>query len=270
MALLCRKLGVSRSGYYSWLRRPRCARAIENESLLEEIRAIFKAHRGLYGSPRIHAVLRARGYAYNRKRIERLMRKAKIVSRVTKKFKAKRRDYAHHYGTANLLLEQGVPRKKNRVWVGDVTYIRVNGSWTYLAVVMDLCTRKIIGWAYSRSRDVQNIKDALEMAVNCSPPKSRTIFHSDQGTEYATSNYRNTLLSYGITQSMSRKGHCWDNAWMESFFHSLKTEMIYLQKFSNFVEATAYIMDYITFYNHKRIHSSLNYSTPQEYHRAVA
>ena len=198
------------------------------------------------------------------------MRKHKIVSKVTRRFKPRKINYAHYLGTPNLLLDREAPGKRDEVWVSDVTYIRVNGAWTYLAIIMDLYTRKVLGWAYSSSRKIQLVKEALAMAVSVSPPSKRTILHSDQGIEYTSTAYREKVLSYGITPSMSRKGHCWDNAFMESFFHTLKTEMIYFHKFSNITEATAYIMDYITFYNHKRIHSSLNYSTPQDYHRAAA
>lgn len=270
MAQLCRKLGVSRSGYYSWLRRPRSKRAIENEALVEHIKAIHTENRELYGSPRVHASLKERGQHYNIKRVARLMRENGIASKVTRRFKPRKQNYLTYTHVPNLLLERGIPTQKNQIWVGDVTYIRVNGSWTYLAVVMDLCTRKILGWAYGSHRKFDLVKEALSMAVSTSPPSKDTIFHSDQGIEYTVSTYQQLVKSYGITPSMSRKGHCWDNAWTESFFHTLKTEMIYFQKFSNLPEATAYIMDYVTFFNHKRIHSSLNYSTPNQYHLEAA
>lgn len=267
---MCRKLGVSRSGYYSWLSRSKSKRTIENEALTELIRAIHKEHRELYGSPRIHAVLKERGYQYNIKRVERLMRVHGIVSKVTKRFKPRKQNYLFYTQVPNVLLKRGMPTKKNETWVGDVTYIRANGKWSYLAVVMDLYTRKILGWAYGPSRKFDLVKEALSMAVRISSPGKDTIFHSDQGIEYTVSTYQQLVKSYGITPSMSRKGHCWDNAWTESFFHTLKTEMVYFQKFASIVEATAFIMDYITFYNHKRIHSSLNYTTPVEYHLRAA
>ena len=270
MAQLCRKLGVSRSGYYSWLSRPKSKRKVENESLVQEIKSIHKESRYLYGSPRVHAVLRKRGYHYNLKRIERLMRENDIVSRVTRKFKRKQRNYLFYNQAPNLLLERDAPTQKNEVWVGDVTFIRVNENWTYLAVVMDLYSRKVLGWAYGASKKSHLAKEALSMAVSNSPPSKETIFHSDQGIEYTSTLFQKQVREYGLTPSMSRKGHCWDNAFMESFFHTLKTEMVYFQKFSNIVQATSYIMDYITFYNHYRIHSSLNYDTPQEYHLRVA
>ena len=257
---------MSRSGYYSWLERGKSKRVVENEALVKEIKSIHKESRYLYGSPRVHAVLKKRGYSYNRKRVERLMRENRIISRVTRKFKKKRKNYLFYNQSPNLLLDRDLPSRKNQVWVGDITYIRTNANWTYLAVVMDLYSRKVLGWSYGASRKAHIAKEALSMAVNNSPPTKYTIFHSDQGIEYTSTVFQEHVRTLGLTPSMSRKGHCWDNAFMESFFHTLKTEMVYFQKFSNISEATAYIMDYITFYNHYRIHSSLNYDTPEAYH----
>lgn len=193
------------------------------------------------------------------------------MGKIRKRFKPRQKNSAFYYGAPNLLLGRKKPVRKNEIWVGDVTYIRVNGQWTYLAVVMDLYTRKVLGWAYAPSKIGLTVTEALAMAVELSPPiRDKTIFHSDKGMEFAAEVFRNELFKNGITPSMSRPRHCWDNATMESFFHSLKTEMVYLQNFKDFTEATAYIMDYISFYNHKRLHSSLNYCTPQEYYQSAA
>jgi len=266
---LCSKLGVSRSGYYAWLNRVECGREVENRGLVGEIRLIHRQSRGTYGSPRVHARLRQQGYRVNHKHVARLMRVHGIVSKMRLKFKA-RKSESQRYKTPNLLLDRSAPTHKNQVWVGDVTYVRIKGRWTYLAVVMDLYTRKIIGWSYSKYRLVSMTTDALLMAVQMERPRGKVIFHSDQGTEYTSNGYRAALAEHGITQSMSRKGCCWDNAFMESFFHTLKTEMLYFQKLHNFIQTTAYILDYIRFYNHERIHSSLDYKTPNEYVKLAA
>ena len=159
---------------------------------------------------------------------------------------------------------------KNEVWVGDITFIKVNKEWSYLSVVMDLHTRKIIGWTFEKKRSADMVSESLIMAANDNRYTSSTIFHSDQGSEYASRKYIKELDDRNIQASMSRKGHCWDNAYMESFFHSLKTEMIYFNHFKTLEEATAYIIDYIYFYNHERLHSGLGYQTPAEYERIVA
>lgn len=267
---MCRKLGISRSGYYAWLNRSESVREKENSTLTCEIRAIHEASRRTYGSPRVHAELRERGYPYNRKRIARLMRKNGIVAKMSKRFKPRNRDYGHYRRTSNLLLERGATSAKNQVWVGDITYIRVGKRWSYLAVVMDLHTRKIIGWAFSSRRTVDLVREALLMASRTSPPSSKTIFHSDQGIEYAANDFRELLESLKLVSSMSRKGSCWDNAYVESFFHTLKTEMVYFHSFKKLEQALAYIMDYITFYNTERLHSGLDYNTPNQCDRLAA
>jgi len=267
---LCRKLGVSRSGYYAWLNRRESSRARENRKLVGEIRVIHSASRETYGSPRVHATLRRQGYGVNRKRVARLMRVHGIVSKMRVRFKPRRHDGQRYNSVPNLLLDRSFPTEKNQVWVGDVTYVRIKGRWTYLAVVMDLHTRKVIGWSYSKYRLMSMATEALLMAVLTESPQGKLIFHSDQGTEYASNGFKAALAEHGIIQSMSRKGCCWDNAFMESFFHTLKTEMLYFQKLNNFIQATAYILDYIHFYNHERIHSSLEYKTPDQYDRLAA
>jgi transposase InsO family protein len=148
--------------------------------------------------------------------------------------------------------------------VGDITFIRVGGQWSYLSTVMDRHTRQIIGWSFAEARSAGLVGEALRMATYTHTPTSETIFHSDQGCEYASKEYRHVLESFGLQVSMSRKGHCWDNAYMESFYHTLKIEMVYFQKFRSLPEATAYIMDYIRFYNSERLHSGLNYLTPDQ------
>lgn len=242
----------------------------ENLELLERIKTIHEDSRRTYGSPRVHAVLKREGTHYNKKRIERLMRLNGIQAKMKAKFKKSNNLYTIGKSSKNLLLKQKPPKAKNQVWLGDVTYIRVGKNWSYLAVVMDLHSRRIIGWSFSKSKSKQIVIDAMRMAITCQRIKAKLVFHSDQGSEYFANEFRALLKENKITQSMSRKGHCWDNAHMESFFHSLKTEMVYFQNFQHLAQAMAYIIDYITFYNDKRIHSGLNYLTPKEFEKQVA
>lgn len=270
---MCRKLGVSRSGYYAWLKRPqKSALSIENEHVISKIREVYEESRRTYGSPRIHRKLREQGYRYNRKRIERLMRENQIVSIVKTKFKSAGKS-ALRYGVPNLLLERyrKAPSRPNTVWVGDVTYIRCGGKWIYLSAVMDLASREILGWSISAKRDEQLVIESLLMALrSLKSHKETLIFHTDQGVEYASNQFREILRENYLRQSMSRRGHCWDNAHMESFFHTIKMELIYQNKFHTQVQAAAFIWDYMHFYNKERMHSSLDYITPERYNQIYA
>lgn len=199
------------------------------------------------------------------------MRDNGVIARMAKRFKPRNRHYEHYRGTPNRLLDQPPVTARNQVWVGDLTYIRVNRHWAYLAVVMDLYTRKIIGWAFGDNRTPELAMEALNMAISLQRvDNGGTIFHSDQGIEYAANRYRRFACDAGLCLSMSRKGCCWDNAFMESFFHSLKTEMVYFQKFKSIQEATSYMMDYISFYNGKRLHSGIGYVPPNTYEKLAA
>lgn len=235
-----------------------------------EIKQIHQASQGRYGYPRVHAALQRQGIRCGRHRVARIMRENGIIGKKAIKFK--RHCHRHHlqWESRNRLLEQGPVTGKNQVWVGDITYIRVGKAWSYLSVVMDRYTRQIIGWTFSRCTGAELVSESLRMALNEEGPESGLIFHSDQGTEYASTRYQQLLKERGIQISMSRKGHCWDNAHMESFFHTLKTEMVYFQHFHTLEEAAAYIIDYIHFYNHERLHSGLGYRTPVEQARMVA
>lgn len=235
-----------------------------------EIKQIHKASQERYGYPRVHAALRHQGIHCGRHRVARIMRENGLVGKKALKFKRHRHRHHLQWDSKNLLLEHGPVTQKNQVWVGDVTFIRVGKDWSYLSVVMDRFTRKIIGWTFSRHTGAELVSESLLMALNEEQPGPGFIFHSDQGTEYASNLYQGLLKEYGIHVSMSRKGHCWDNAHMESFFHTLKTEMIYFQHFQTLEEATAYIIDYIHYYNHERLHSGLNYSTPVDQSKMVA
>jgi len=270
VAALCRKLGVSRSGYYAWRRREASQRKLDDQRLLPVMREIFKKSRETYGYPRLYAALRAKGIVCGRHRVARIMRENGLKAKMARRFKYHRHRDWLFAKTPNLLLDQPAATAPNQVWVGDVSYIRVRKRWSYIAIVMDHYTRKILGWSFSASHDAALTREALLMAVRTSPPHAQTIFHSDQGSEYAAKDYRATLESTGLRISMSRKGHCWDNAHMESFFGSLKTEMVYFQQFKYLEEAVAYITDYIRFYNCERLHSSLGYRSPNQFEANAA
>lgn len=241
-----------------------------NEQLLEKIRKVHADSHQTYGYPRVHAELKRQGLTCGKHRVARIMRENGIMGKKAVKFK--RHSHRHHLkrDSRNLLLDHKPLTARNEVWVGDITFIRVGKEWSYLSVVMDRFTRKIVGWTFARRTGAELVSESLLMAFNEELPESGLIFHSDQGTEYASNLYHRILKERGIRISMSRKGHCWDNAYMESFFHSLKTEMIYFNHFSTLEEATAYINSYIYFYNHKRIHSGLDYQTPVEFDRMAA
>lgn len=268
--MLCSKLGVTPGGYYSWLKREVSQRTVDNEVLLEEIKLVHEASRGIYGYPRVHAALNHQGIVCGKHRVARIMRENGIKGKKSIRFK--KHSHKHHFAqtSKNLLLDREPVTASNQVWVGDMTYVQVGKQWNYLSVVMDLFTRKIIGWTFNRNRTADLVAESLIMAANDNDYTKETIFHSDQGSEYTSRLNFKTLNERNIRISMSRKGHCWDNAFMESFFHSLKTEMIYFNTFETIEEAVAYIMDYMKFYNQERIHSSLGYLTPSEFELMAA
>ena len=261
---------MTRGGYYSWVERKKSRAALSNEALLVEIRRVHAASDERYGYPRVHAALKREGIVCGRNRVARIMRENGIVGKKAKRFKKHQHKHHIYNESKNLLLSRQAVSSINQVWVGDITFIRVDRQWSYLSVVMDLFSRKIIGWTFERERSADLVCESLIMAANDNAHTEETIFHSDQGSEYASKIYLNTLRKRKIQRSMSRKGHCWDNAHMESFFHTLKTEMIYFQQFSTLEEAMAYIIDYIYFYNNKRLHSGLGYLTPVECEQMVA
>lgn len=270
MVTLCRKLGVTPGGYYAWLKRGESRRAVEDKELLAHILRIHKENRELYGYPRVHQALKHEGIKCGRNRVARLMRENGIIAKMARRFK--RHKYKHELfrSSTNLLLDRKPTSKQNQVWVGDVTFIRVGRKWSYLSTVMDRHTREIIGWSVSKNNDAMLVKESLLMAISGNDHTNETIFHTDQGAVYASKVFRQTLKSFGFRVSMSRKGHCWDNAYMESFYHTLKTEMVYFMRFKHLAEAIAHIMDYIRYYNRDRLHSGLGYITPFQMTKLVA
>jgi putative transposase len=266
--LMCRILQVSRSGYYAWLSRPESGRSVANCQLLSQIRIVHDRSRRLYGSPRVTAELRDQGYACNEKRVARLMRIHGIKARTVGKFKVTT-DSKHSFPVApNLLDRQFTVARPNAVWVSDITYIWTSEGWLYLAGVVDLYSRQVVGWAMSRRVDGQLTLSALRQAIARRHPGRGLLHHSDQGKQYAAGDYRDLLTDHGMVASMSRAGDCWDNAVMESFFGTLKTEMIYFEKFSSREEAEMKIFEYIeVFYNRQRRHSTLGQLSPVEFER---
>jgi len=268
--VLCSKLGVTSGGYYAWLKRKKSCRAVANEKLLVEIQRIHNESRCTYGYPRVHQALRQQGVVCGKHRVARLMRENGIVGKKAIRFKYHK--HRHHLmkNPKNLLLNRDPVVKKNEVWVGDITFVRVNKNWNYLSAVMDLYTREIVGWSLGKTRGAALVSESLIMAANANDGTQQTIFHSDQGSDYASREFVKVLKDRKMQISMSRKGHCWDNAHMESFFHTLKTEMIYFNHFKTIEEATAYIIDYIHFYNTERLHSGLGYQSPAQFDKMAA
>lgn len=260
--MMCRLLGVARSGYYVWLRKPNSDRELEDKRLLRLIRASFEASQGVYGAPRVFLDLREAGETCSKHRVARLMRENGI--RAQPGYRNRR----YVAGKPAELIPDLVKRnfevsKPNRVWVSDITYIRTWEGWLYLAIVMDLFSRKIVGWATRSTIHRDLVLDAVMMSVKERQPQE-TIIHSDQGSQYGSDDWRRFCLSNGLKPSMSRRGNCWDNAVAESFFGSLKKERIKKRIYRNRDVATADVSDYIeSFYNPERRHQHLGGVSPE-------
>jgi putative transposase len=263
---MCALLNVSRSGFYSWLTRPESRRSIENRALEGKIRVLHAASHGIYGSPKIHQDLTDDGVRCGKNRVARIMREAGIRSRTKKKFKATTNSRHNLPVAPNLLNQEFTVDAPDRTWVGDITYIHTQEGWLYLAVLIDLFNRKVVGWSASSRLTRQLAIDALQMALDHRHPVPGLMHHSDRGSQYASGDYQKLLAKNKMTCSMSRKGNCYDNAVAESFFHLLKTEWVNHHRYLSRSEATSSLFYYIEiFYNRKRRHSVLDYTTPQEY-----
>jgi putative transposase len=268
--LLCETLGVSPAGYYAWRGRPASARQQRRAALLVEVRAIHAEVKARYGSPRVHAELAARGRACCVNTVAKLMREDGIAAKTARKFR-QTTDSDHDLPVAdNLLGRQFDPARPNEAWVADITSIPTREGWLYLAAVEDLYSRRVVGWAMADHLGSRLVVDALGMAVHRRLPGEGLLAHSDRGSQYASDHYQRLLARHGITCSMSRKADCWDNAPMESFFASLKKELVHGADFATRAEARAAIVEYIeVFYNTRRRHSSLGYVSPAEYERTA-
>ena len=264
---MCKVLKVSRSCFYKWYRGGASNRKKENEKLVEEIKLVFNQSKQRYGSPRITKVLNNKGLNVSRPRVAKLMRINDLRSKVKKKHKVTT-DSNHSYSIANNYLGRDFsPKALNKSWVSDITYIRTSEGWLYLTVIIDLFDRQVIGWSLSKTMFTnETIIPAWKMAVSKRQITSELIFHSDRGVQYACKDFRRILQTNKlITQSMSRKGNCWDNAVAESFFKTLKSELVYHEKFKTIRDAELSVFEYIEiWYNRQRLHSSLGYKTPAE------
>ena len=260
---MCRIIRASRSGYYRWKKQPQSKRQQENEKILMRIREFHKNSSGAYGSPRITDDLREEGARYGENRVARIMKENAIVGKAKKKFKATT-DSKHNLPVAENLLEQNfVSERPNTKWVGDITYVWTMEGWLYLAVIIDLYSRQVVGWAMSDRLKSSFVIEALRQAVGRRNPDPGCIFHSDRGVQYACDDFRAVLKAYGFIQSMSRKGNCYDNAVAESFFHTLKTEHVYDYRYETRAEARQSIFVWIEMvYNRKRKHSALGNRSP--------
>lgn len=270
VARACHAMGVSRSGYYAWQNREETPHQRTDTGLKASIQELHQGFRRAYGAPRIHKALRQQGISCSRRRINRLMREMGIKASTTGLYQWRPGQHEFYSGTGNLLAECDAPTGPGQQWVGDFTYIKTRAGWIYLAAVLDLWHRKIVGWSVSRSRNTLLTQEALRMALSRESIEPGCLFHSDQGIEYAAHDFRELVESAGMRRSMSRKGNPIDNATMESFFHTLKAEVIHQQLIQNEVEAVALTGHFIHFYNHERLHSGLGYASPVEYERLKA
>lgn len=268
---MCRALVVSRSGYYAWRGRPESRRSRENRCLLVEIKAAYEEYRQAYGSPRITAVLRARGIRCSENRVARLMRQHSLQAKRQKIFKVTTNSKHKLPVAPNLLDRNFEAEAPDQVWIADITYIPTEEGWLYLAVVMDLYSRRVVGWALRKRMTQRLAVDALMMALLQRRPGPGLIVHSDRGSQYASGGYRKLLKIRRFVQSMCRKGDCWDNAPVESFFATLKLELIYHRRYGSRQEAKSDIFEWIAvFYNQKRMHSKLDYQSPACYEAQTA
>jgi putative transposase len=265
--VICRVLGVSRAGFFAWLKRPLSGRGRRRRELAVRIRAAHREHRGVYGSPRICAVLRGQGEKVCENTVARLMKEQEIRARIQKRFVPRTTDGQHAHAVAKNVLDRDfAAARPNRKWVADITYVPTGEGWLYMAAVMDLCSRRIVGWSMADHMEAELVSDALSMALARRRPNEGLLHHSDRGVQYACDEYQKLLAENGMECSMSGKGDCWDNAVMESFWATLKTELIHQEKYATREQARASIFEYVeAFYNRKRLHSSLDYLSPEAF-----
>lgn len=266
--ILCRCLGVTRSGYYAWTQRRPSPRAIRDVHLMHRLRLVHAIHRRIYGRPRLHRALRDEGVRVSPKRVARLMRDAGLSAQGRRRFRVTT-DSAHAWPVAaNQLARQFATGIPNRVWAADITALWTRAGWCYLAVVLDLGSRRVVGWAMRSSLETALVRAALHVALG--GRAAPHLHHSDRGSQYASHDYRALLDARGIAVSMSRVGNCWDNAPVESFFSSLKAELVSAASWNTPHDAEIAVADYLRFYNHHRLHSALGYRSPAQYEGSLA
>jgi len=267
--MMCRAMGVSRSGYYDWRERPESARAQRHRGLTQKIRYFHQASRRTYGAPRIRRDLQESGERVGENTVALLMQRADIVPKTVRRFRVTT-DSRKTVAAPNLLEQEFTAKRPNERWVSDITLIPTREGWIYLSVIIDLYSRAVIGWAMSRRMKTALVTDALKMALMRRKVRSPLLLHSDQGSQYAAADYREMLASNDIECSMSRKGNCWDNAVAESFFHTLKTELVHHEDYRSRAEAKASIFEYIeVFYNRQRRHSTIRQMAPLAFEAAI-
>lgn len=268
---MCQVLGVSSSGYYVWRKRPVSAREMANRELVERIQAAHGESYQTYGSPRIHQELVAQGISCSINRVARLMQKNGLHAKQSKRFKCTTKRNKKHPVAPNLLKRQFTAAKPDQVWLSDISYIPTREGWLYLAAVLDMCTRRIVGWSMSERATNLLTRQALQMALQQRRPKPGLILHSDQGSQYTDSGYQSVLSVHGLVASMNAAGTWYDNAPMESFFGTLKSELVYHCDYLTRDEARVSIFGYVEmFYNRRRRHSSLGYLAPEAYEERLA
>jgi transposase InsO family protein len=266
--ILCRCLGVTRSGFYAWARRRPSPRAVRDVQLIHRLRLVHALHRRTYGRPRLHRALRDEGVRISPKRVARLMRQAGLTAQGRRRFRVTT-DSAHAWPVAtNRLARDFAIGAPHRVWAADITALWTRAGWCYLAVVLDLGSRRIVGWALRASLETALVRTALHLALGRRP--APRLHHSDRGSQYASQDYRALLATHGVAVSMSRVGDCWDNAPVESFFSSFKAELVSGTRWTTLNDAHAAVADYVRFYNHQRLHSALGYRSPVQYEAGFA
>ncbi len=266
LTLMCRVYGVTRAGFYAWRSRERSERERQNEALADQIRTVHTESRGTYGSPRVHQALKRKGHCVGKHRVARLMRVHGIKARVAT-IRYTSPGMQRHYGSIpNEQLDMKL-ESLDQVWVGDITYLKVGGIYRYLAVVMDKYSRRVVGWSYGPRKDVRLTLEALNRAVRSRRPGPGLVFHTDRGIEYSAGAFKERIAELGFTQSMNRPGKVTDNAFIESFFHSIKSETFHGYRFNEDSEVRSLLANYLPFYNRDRLHSSLNYVSPATFER---
>ena len=266
--LMCRLLDVAASGYYAWRRRPEPQRVQRNRELLEKIRSIHAASKGVYGSPRVHAELLAKGVKVGRHKVAQVMRSARLKGCPKRRYRTTTQRDPGHQIAQNLLRQNFAADGPDQCWASDITYIATRQGWLYLAVTMDLFSRRIVGWSMDRWMSRHLVVDALRMAINARQPTGTLIHHSDRGGQYSSDDFRYELKKYGIKPSMSSTGNCYDNAVVESFFGALKRERANRVRYRSREQARADLFEYIeVFYNRKRRHSYIGNISPDDFER---
>jgi transposase InsO family protein len=267
----CEVLQVSRSGYYAWRDRPASAQSIRREQLAQKIRSVHEQNRRVYGSPRVCQALVAQGEKVSQNTVAKLMKQQQLRAKSRRKFLPRTTDSDHaNPVAANVLDRQFTAQMPNQKWAVDITYIPTDQGWLYLAGVIDLCSRRIVGWSMAEHMQADLASDALKMAIARRNPAGPLIHHSDRGVQYTCEDYLHLLKSYNLQPSMSRKGNCWDNAMKESFWATLKTELVNHEHYTTHEQARASIFEYIeVFYNRKRLHSSLGYLSPEAFEASL-